>query len=274
MKFVIVGLGSIGKRHKENLETLGQKVIPAHHRDNLEQIIATEKPDGVLVCTPTSQHLQPALTALAADLPAFIEKPLSHNLDGVDQLKGKILVGYCLRFDRSLQEFKQQVDHVKPSEIKSVKIVAKSFLPDWHPGSNYTQSYSAKKEFGGGVLLDLSHEIDYALWFFGAFRSVTAKLEKSPELDIETEAIANLNLEFESGVKTNIYLSYASRLPARFCEIVTDSKTLRWDFVANNDMYLEEMKHFINVAAGKQQPLITAADGIKVLQVIETAKQQ
>ena len=82
----------------------------------------------------------------------------------------------------------------------------------------------------------------------------------------------NLNLEFESGVKTNIYLSYASRLPARFCEIVTDSETLRWDFVANNDMYLEEMKHFIDVCAGKVEPLITLTDGQKVLELIETAK--
>lgn len=272
MKFVIVGLGSIGKRHQKNLETLGHKVIPAHHQDNLKKIIADQKPNGVLVCTPTSQHLLPAHIALAADLPVFIEKPLSHNLDGVDELKGKILVGYCLRFDQSLNQFKTKIDALNKSEIRSVKIVCSSWLPDWHPGTDYTQSYSAKKDLGGGVLLDLSHEIDYALWFFGPTKKVTAKLKQSPEINIETESIADLNLEFLSGVKAAIHLSYASRQPDRYCEVVTETETLRWDFIANNDMYVEEMEHFIKVCQNKEQPLITLAEGRNVLEVIETAK--
>lgn len=272
MKFVIVGLGSIGKRHQKNLESLGHQVIPAHYQDNLEQILKSQKPDGVLVCTPTSEHMQPAQIALAAGLPVFIEKPLSHNLEGIDQLKGKVLVGYCLRFDKSLQEFKKKVDQLKPGQVKSVSIVAQSWLPDWHPDSDYTQSYSAKKELGGGVLLDLSHEIDYALWFFGSVKKVSAKLQQSPELNIETEAVADLDLDFVSGVKATIHLSYASRQPARFCELVTESDTLRWDFQPGNNMYIEEMKHFANVVSGKDEPLITLADGRNVLEVIETAK--
>ena len=272
MKFVVVGLGSIGQRHQKNLEHLGHQVVPVHSQDNLEQIISNEKPNGLLVCTPTSKHLQPALTALAADLPVFIEKPLSHNLDGVNELKGKILVGYCLRFDQSLRQFKAKIDNLDKNQIKSVSIVCQSWLPDWHPGRDYTQSYSAKKELGGGVLLDLSHEIDYALWFFGSVKKIEAKLKQSPELNIATEAIADLNLEFESGVKADIHLSYASRQSARFCEVMTGTETLRWDFVVNNDMYIAEMKHFINVAVGRQQPLITVADGRQVLEVIETAK--
>ena len=273
MRFVIVGLGSIGRRHQKNLASLGHQVIPAHHQDNLEHIIVREKPEGLLVCTPTSQHLQPALTALTANLPVLIEKPLSHNLDGVDQLKGKILVGYCLRFDQSLRQFKSKIDELESSQIKSVKIVCQSWLPDWHPGSDYSQSYSAKKELGGGVLLDLSHEIDYALWFFGPVKTISAKLTHSPELNIETESIADLNLKFKSGVKTGIHLSYASRQPTRFCEVVTESETLRWDFRPNNDMYIAEMKHFVKVCQGKEQPLITAAAGRRVLEVIKTAKK-
>lgn len=258
MKLVIVGLGSIGKRHKQNLELLGHEIIPSFG-----------KADGVLICNPTALHLQTALKATRLGLPVFIEKPLSHNLDNLDRLKGNILVGYCLRFDESLRKFKKTI----PSRgIKSVKIVCQSWLPDWHPSMNYRQSYSAKKELGGGVLLDLSHEIDYVLWFFGPVKKVSAKLQMAPELNIETEAIAGLQLEFISGIKADIHLSYASHQPARFCEIKTSDQLFRWDYQPNNEMYLEEMKHFIKVVKGQEKPLVTVADGINVLKVIETAK--
>jgi len=258
VKLVIVGLGSIGKRHKSNLEALGHKIVPS-----------PEKAEGVLVCNPTSFHLETALKFTRLDLPVFIEKPLSHNLDDLDQLKGNILVGYCLRFDRSLREFKEKISQEK---IQSVKIVCQSWLPDWHPQTDYRQSYSAKKELGGGVLLDLSHEIDYALWFFGPVKKVSAKLQMAPELNIETEAMADLNLEFVSGVKAEIHLAYASHKTERYCEAITDSSTLRWDFQPNNEMYLEEMRHFVRIIEGKEQPLVTIADGRRVLEVIEAAK--
>ncbi|MDZ7587018.1 MAG: Gfo/Idh/MocA family oxidoreductase [Patescibacteria group bacterium] len=258
MKLVIIGLGSIGKKHKQNLELLGHEIVPSF-----------ENVDGALVCNPTALHLETALKFTNLKMPVFIEKPLSHNLNGLDQLKGNILVGYCLRFNESLRKFK---NNIPQKGIKSVKIVCQSWLPDWHPQTDYRQSYSAKKELGGGVLLDLSHEIDYSLWFFGPVKKVSARLQMSPELEIETEAIADLELEFISGIKADIHLSYASHQPARFCEIKTNNKTLLWNFKSNNKMYLEEMKHFIKVIQGKEKPLVTVTDGINVLKVIETAK--
>lgn len=258
MKLAIVGLGSIGKRHKANLESLGHEVI----NDYAEA-------EGILICNPTAVHVKTALELQKYHIPIFIEKPISHNLDNLDKLTGKILVGYCLRFDRSLQEFKTKISREK---IKSVKIVCQSWLPDWRPDKDYRQSYSAKKELGGGVLLDLSHEIDYALWFFGPVKLVKARLQMAPELNIETEAKANLELEFVSGVKAEIYLSYADREYKRNCEVRTTDKTLRWDFKPNNEMYLEEIKHYIKVCEGKEEPLVTIADGKKVLEVVEAAK--
>jgi len=221
-----------------------------------------------LICNPTSLHLETAKKA--PGLPLFIEKPLSHNLDGIDRLQGKILVGYCLRFDQSLRQFKEKITGKK---ITKVKIVCQSWLPDWRPDKDYRQSYSAKKALGGGVLLDLSHEIDYALWFFGPVKKVTAKLRMAPELEIETEAIADLKLGFISGVTADIHLSYASRKAERYCEVVTDSGTLRWDYQPNNDMYIEEMKHFIDVCQGQAKPLVTVSDGRRVLEVIEVARR-
>ena len=260
MKFFIFGHGSIGKRHLQNLIDLG-------HEETTEISAAA----GFLICNPTSLHLETALKVIPYGKPIFIEKPLSHTLDGLDRLLGKILVGYCLRFDKSLQEFKQKISG---QNIKSVKIVCASWLPDWHPDKDYRQTYSAKRNLGGGVLLDLSHEIDYALWFFGPVKKVSAKIRQAPELNIETEAIADLTLEFASGVKADIHLSYASHETKRYCEIKTADKTWRWDYQPNNEMYLTEMKHFINVCHGKEAPLITAADGRRVIEVIETAKHQ
>ncbi|MEK7622413.1 MAG: Gfo/Idh/MocA family oxidoreductase [Patescibacteria group bacterium] len=258
MKLVIVGLGSIGKRHKTNLESLGHEVI----NDYAEA-------DGILICNPTALHVKTALEVQKYHLPIFIEKPISHNLDNLDKLAGNILVGYCLRFDWSLQEFKTKISQEK---IQAVKIVCQSWLPDWRPDKDYRQSYSAKKELGGGVLLDLSHEIDYALWFFGPVKTVKAKLQMVPELEIEIEAKVNLELEFVSGVKAEMYLSYADNEYKRFCEVQTDKEKLVWNFQPNNEMYVEEMKHFIKVIQEKEKPLITVADGKKVLEVIEAAK--
>lgn len=266
MKLVICGLGSIGKRHKVNLESLGHEVITDY-----------KQAQGILICNPTALHVKTALEAQKYHLPIFIEKPLSHNLDNLDKLAGNILIGYCLRFDRTLREFKAKISQEK---IQAVKIVCQSWLPDWRPASpsqgrpdkDYRQSYCAKKELGGGVLLDLSHEIDYALWFFGPVKTVKAKLQMVPELEIETEAKANLELEFVSGVKAEIYLSYADHEYKRFCEVQTDKENLLWSFKPNNEMYIEEIKHFIKVCEGKEEPLITVTDGKKVLEVVETAK--
>lgn len=263
MKFVIAGLGSIGSRHQKNLINLG-------HQETKQEKDA----DGFLICNPTALHLETALKVAHFERPIFIEKPLSHSLDGLEALRGTILVGYCLRFDQSLKEFKQKVDGLDKNKIKSVKIVCQSWLPDWRPGSDYRQSYSAKKDLGGGALLDLSHEIDYALWWFGPVKKVSAKIRQAPELNIETEAIADLKLEFVSGVKADIRLSYASHKYERFCEVKTADQTLRWDYHQNNEMYIDEIKHFIEVCQGKTKPQITIADGIKVLEVIEAAKRQ
>lgn len=258
MKFFIFGHGAIGNRHQRNLVSLG-------HREVTDVRLA----DCALICNPTSLHVPTALTV--PQLPLFIEKPLSHNLDNLDQLTGKILVGYCLRFDSSLQAFKQKINNQK---IKSAKIVCKSWLPDWRPEKDYRHSYSAKKSLGGGVLLDLSHEIDYPLWWFGPVKKVTAKLMLAPELEIETEAIADLKLKFVSGVTAEIHLSFASHKNERYCEVLTKDQTLRWDYQPNNEMYLAEMKHFIDICRSHADPLITVADGRRVLEVIEAAKRQ
>ena len=271
MKFIIVGLGSIGQRHQKILTDLGHEVIPCHQNDDLKSLIATNHPNGILICNPTSLHLKTA--KMAVGLPLLIEKPLSDNLDGITPLQGKILVAYCLRFQPGLIQIKQQLKAGVIGKVKTAEIFCSTYLPDWHPGTDYRQSYSAKKNLGGGVLLDLSHEIDYAVWFFGRVKTVSAKLKLAPELNIETEAVADLEIEFVSGVKTQIHLDYITKPPRRGCLIKGKTGNLSWQYPGPGNMYVDEIKHFIDVVQGKTKPLVPLADAKHVLEIIAAAKK-
>jgi len=270
MKLVIIGLGSIGTRHKNNLESLGHQVIPCHRGDNLLQLIKLEQPDGIFICNPTSLHLKTA--KMAAGLPLFIEKPLSHNLNGVNQLAGKILVGYCLRWQPGLQLIKEQLSQEVIGKAITAEIVCSTYLPEWHPGTEYTQSYSAKKSLGGGVLLDLSHEIDYAVWFFGRAKTVSAHLQMALDLNIETEAIADLDIVFESGVNAKIHLDYVTKSVKRYCEIQGEKGNLSWQYPGPENMYLDEIKHFIDMIKNNTPAFVPLADAKHDLEIIDAAK--
>ena len=285
MKFVIVGLGSIGQRHQKNLVDLGHETITCHRSDNLKQILKLHRPDGVFICNPTSLHLSAAMIAAEAGQHIFLEKPVSHNLKGIDKLIQKIRqkkmviqVGYNLRFEPKLRELKKA--SFKIGRIQEMTIVAASYLPDWRPETDYRQNYAAKKELGGGVLLDLSHEIDYAVWLLGKVKKVKAKLQKSDKLEMETEAIADLILNHDSGVTSQIHLDYVTKGYIRNCQIMGSKENLSWDFARIkdsdwdfNEMYLDEIKHFIKAIKGKVEPTPTIEEGRHVVEICKAAKE-
>jgi predicted dehydrogenase len=285
MKFVIVGLGSIGKRHQKNLESLGHEVVESHSDENLEKVLDKNKPDGVLVCNPTSLHTPTAIIIAKAGYPIFLEKPISHNLREVDKLiqliKQKNLVaqvGYNFRFEPELISLKQKVSQI--GQIKTVKIISSSYLPDWRPGTDYRQNYAAKKELGGGVLLDLSHEIDYAVWLFGKVLTVSANLKQFEDLKIDTEAIADITLRHEADVISQIHLDYVTKGYIRNCQITGEKGNLKWDFtkIKNsswdlNEMFIDELKHFIKAIKGEVKPSPTIEEGKHILEIIDAARE-
>lgn len=273
MKFIIAGLGSIGKRHQGILNDLGHEVIPCHRDDDLAQLIKTQKPSGVFICNPTSLHLAATKIALKFKLPVFVEKPLSDNLNDVDQLQGQILVAYCLHWQPGLRQIKQQLVNHAIGKVLKVKIFCSTYLPEWHPGTDYHQSYSAKRSLGGGVLLDLSHEIDYAVWFFGRAKAVSARLKSVPELKIETEAVADLKVEFVSGVIAEIHLDYITNPPRRGCLIQGETGSLSWEYPGPGSMYIDEVKHFIDIIEHNTKSIIPLADAKHVLKIIAAAKK-
>ena len=189
-------------------------------------------------------------------------------------------VGYNLRFEPELVKIKQQIDKKQFGNIYSARIVAGSYFPDWRPGIDYKQNYGARLDLGGGVVLDLSHEIDYAYWLFGKAKKVSAMLKKAPKLDIETEALAQLNIEFETGVITQIQIDYLSKTYRRNMEIVTEKETVFWDYANlkskgwnSEEMFIDEINHFVKAIKGEVEPMPTIEEGKHVVEICEAAKK-
>lgn len=318
MKFLVSGCGSIGKRHIRNLKALKAGQIIAHDvkieqcrevereygikaYSELEEALA-EKPDVALICTPSSLHITPALRAAVNGCHLFIEKPLSHSLDGVAELieivnqKGLLtLVGCNMRFHPAMIIMKELLDKRVIGKVICIRVQAGQYLPDWHPGEDYRQGYSARKKLGGGVILDGIHEIDYVRWFLGEASQVFCFSGKLSSLEIETEDTAEIFLNFKTGAIAEIHLDYIQRAYARSCQIIGEEGTILWDMnegqvkcysAANkewqvfpqkpdyeiNQMYVEEMRHFLLCLEGKVKPAQDISSAKKVLEIALAAK--
>lgn len=317
MKFLIVGCGSIGKRHLHNLVDLGYQDI--HVVDPQKPVLNQVKsefdvtihssleaaveiaPNISILANPTSFHVPAALELAKCGTHLFIEKPLSHSMEGVgellaivDEKKLVAMVAYSLRFFHGIRLLREMLQKGEIGKPLYVHAEAGQYLPDWRPGTNYRAQYSAQAEQGGGVILDLSHELDYLLWLFGPVQFVSAVKARVSDLDINVEDSADILLEHENGVISNVHLDYLQRFPARSCKIVGAEGTLIWNNAENsvrlfkaqsnawenhiystdrNEMYIREMKHFIKCVQQKDNPLISLKDGARVLQLIHSAMQ-
>lgn len=257
-KFFIIGCGSIGKRHINNLKSLlGKADIIAfdtepERREEVAcqyyvQVVETleegwrHSPKIVFVTTPTSQHVSVALEAARRGCHLFIEKPLSnlwdHNLEELlnEVRKKKLitLVGCNLRFHPGLKKVKQLLEDNTIGRVVAARVEVGQYLPDWRPWEDYRQSYSAKKSLGGGIILDAIHEIDYIRWMFGEITSVYCLSGKISHLEIEAEDTAAILLRFANGTIGEVHLDCVQRIYSRSCQIIGDEGTIRWDFTLN-----------------------------------------
>ena len=251
--FLIVGCGSIGKRHIGNLKKIGVKNIIACdlRKDRLKEVKSEFgvkslnnleeawncNPTVAFVTTPTSLHIPIAIEAAERGCHLFIEKPLSDTFETVDTLleivKRKNLVtivGCNMRFHPGLRKVKELIDQNIIGTIVAARIEAGQYLPDWHPLEDYRKNYSARIDLGGGVILDAIHELDYARWFLGDVEAVACFAAKKSHLEIETEDTAAILLRFKNGVIGEIHLDYVQRIYSRSCQIIGDEGTIRWDY--------------------------------------------
>ena len=301
MNVLINGLGSIAKKHITAIrETAPGTAIYALRSiagaTPYEDVINVQKgaslpvkPDFVIISNPTSLHRQSIEESIAFGCPLFIEKPVLSSTEGADELLRRLeanniltYVACNLRFHPVLQRLKEYLSDKSP-RINEVNIYCGSYLPSWRPGQDYTKSYSASAEMGGGVHLDLIHEIDYAYWLFGKPQDVMSIRRKVSSLQINSVDFAAYHLLYPEFV-VNIILNYYRKDAKRTIEVLTEDGTISADLVngqlsnENNEAlrdgpaniagtYSAQMRYFIENISRQQQPMNSFRESLDVLKI-------
>jgi predicted dehydrogenase len=242
MRIFILGLGSIGKRHYDNLKALKHEVYTGDIGDNLKFDV-----DCAFICTPTQFHVQQALEYIRRGIPIFIEKPLSWSLEELDTIEDAIgkykvlsMVGCNNRFHPSLLKAKTIADTGK---VIFVRAEAGYFLPFWRK-TDYRKSYSASEY--GGIVLDDIHSYDYLYWLFGKFKSIKTVCGKVSDLEIKKEDIAETSILFESGVSGSIHCDYLMKNYHKELSLYLPHEVVTYKIQPTNLMYKKEVEYFIS----------------------------
>ena len=320
-RILIVGLGSIGKLHlrlaRELMPSADIRVLRRKATNELPQYsdgcfssieeAISFAPQIAVIANPAPFHIITARSLAEIGVHLFIEKPLSDSLDGVSQLfevckKQNIflLTGYNLRFLPSLQRFRNFLGENIIGKVLSVHCEVGQYLPSWRPESNYRQGVSAKRELGGGALLELSHEIDYLRWIFGEVRWVKASLSRQSSLEIDVEDTVHIIMGFmpttdKRKLIAAVNLDFIRHDTSRLCTAIGENGSLRWNGLTGvvslyesgakewrelfqhqhtpDESYLAEWKNFISSITEDKAPLIAIEDGLKVLQIIEAVRK-
>lgn len=254
-RILVIGCGSIGKRHISNLIVLRAGEIRACDgvRERAQEtgtrfgietgtsLAAAWKwmPDVVLIATPPSSHVELAIEAARRGCDLFIEKPLSDRTRGIRELSGLVrkkdlvsMVGCNLRFHPGLVHVKQLLENRRIGRVVSAAVEFGQYLPDWHPAEDYRSGYSARVDLGGGVILDAIHEIDYIRWLIGEVKAVACMAGIFSSLELRTEDTAAMLLYFTRGAVGEVHLDYVQRAYSRRCKLVGEEGTIAWDFTA------------------------------------------
>jgi predicted dehydrogenase len=320
-RLLIVGQGSIGQRHLR----LARSLLPAadirvlRHRalestpehangcfTSLEDALAF-RPTVAVIANPAPFHMQAALPLAESGAHLLVEKPLAVGVEDVPPLFAAVkrggaalLVGYNLRFLPSLQAFRALLQEGNIGRVLSVRCEAGQYLPSWRPAIDYRQSVSARRELGGGALLELSHELDYLRWIFGEVDWVTAVLTRQSDLEVDVEDCASLVVGFAPSVNKHaslvgvVNLDFVRRDRSRLCVAIGTDGSLRWNGIAGtverfdpprgwsevfrhtpepDDSYLAEWRNLLGCAAGCETPFVTGEDGLRVLQIVDAARR-
>lgn len=313
---LVIGSGSAGRRHARNLRALGVTDLHVYDPDgaaveaaaretgatpakSVEAALGTGM-DAVLVATPPHLHTASAAAAVEAGAHLFIEKPLSHKADGIEEVlrraqrKGlTVMMGYNLRFHSAVQKVKALIDDGSVGRVMTVRAEFGQYLGDWRPDRDYRQGYITKSATGGGIILDASHEIDHTLWWAGPAVSVYAAAGKLSDLEMETEDTALVIMRHRSGALSELHLDCAQRGYARSARVTGTEGTVEWriehgvtwkrqtrgdethfpltpDFAGT---YVEEMRRFLGCIAGEAQPPVDGFGGLESLRAALAAKE-
>ena len=253
--------------------------------------------DFAIIANETNYHTKFVKKLVDSSIHVLIEKPLANSLTGIDSILKTVkrknlvtLMGYNLRFHPCISKIKELIDKKKLGTIISVHVENGSYLPNWHPGEDYVKSYAARKELGGGVVLTSSHEIDYLYWFFGDVKEIFSITGKFSNLKTNIEDHSSILLKFKNNIVAEVHLDYYQIPTSRYCKILTSTGTLYWNFQNNvvkfyskkqqkwvilkklsnydyNQMYFDELKHFIKCIKYKSKSVNDITQGAKTLEI-------
>jgi predicted dehydrogenase len=286
MKILIVGVGSIGKRHLGILMDMGMKdiVVCDNQKTRLEEVqnvypelrgsedYAETIKEGfnvVFICTPPHLHTDIMAKAVDKGCHVFCEKPLAMELKGFDEIERKagekdlvIMVGYVYRFCKPIQKIKEILDSKILGKIYSARTIISLYLPDWHPWEDYRDFFLSHKDLGGGALLEESHATDYIKWMMGDVKSVFCINKKLSDLEMDAEDMTIINLEFENE-------SIGAGLVRLFAAARGEWEEFELSFTP--DAYIEQLNHFFECIKNRKEPIIPLSDGIETLRICVAA---
>ena len=316
MKYLFCGLGSIGRRHLDNLISLGEKNIIAYRRKDLQiddvsikipiftdiNKAIVQKPDVAFITNPSAFHMQLALKLAKSGCHLFIEKPLSINLQGSEELleisrerKLAIFIGFMMRYHPAVRQIKEWISHDLIGFPISVRMSCGEYLPLWHPHEDYRKSYAGNAKLGGGPIFTLCHEIDILSWLFGQPISLFALSSRKSSLEITTEHAVEILMQFKDKLVAEIHLDYLQNPAERKWSIIGNEGKIEFDYYSNilelhsyknkrkivtkktiiyndrfrrNDMFKLELKSFIDSIRMNKKTEISLQDGIDNLKIL------
>ncbi|AWL11626.1 hypothetical protein HMF8227_01145 [Saliniradius amylolyticus] len=312
---LVVGLGNISHRHRRNIKRLypdaavmalsasGRQVLDVPDADIIGQTFEQAldwQPDYAIIASPASSHLDYAIALIQAGTACLIEKPLCANRDQLARLNqfpadARVAVGYCLRHLPAAQLVKEQLDQQALGKIIGCQISAGQYLPLWRP-TEHGDSVSSQAHLGGGVLLELSHELDYLQWFFGPCEIQSALLRHSSLLTLDVEEVADLSLLSQGNVACQVHLDFLQNPAQRYCSILGTQGRLHWDLITNqirhwngtetervlyhqpeydrNDMYLKQLKEFEAMTQGRPHQCVSLQEAAATIHLVDSIKQK
>jgi len=255
LRFLIVGLGSIGERHVRNLLALGyhdvhvvrrapappRTVSPSSFTTHLDLGEALSvRPHAVVIAAPTAMHVAIALEAVRMGAHVLIEVPLASSLEGVEELRREaegrravVLMGHNLRFHPCLVKMKELVDSGKIGSPIFARAEFGEHLPACHPWEDYRTGYAARRALGGGVVLTSIHEVDFLYWMLGPVVEVAAMTGRLGGLDIDVEDTAAILMRHRNGATSEVHVDFVQPAYSRVCKVVGREAAIRWELREN-----------------------------------------
>ena len=292
VKSLVIGYGSIGERHARILKELGCKVsiVSSHEAAfkpcfaTVEEALRAEQPECAVIANETVKHFETLVKLRQAGFQGnvLVEKPVFYSspetpVAGTEN----VFIAYNLRLHPLLSRLKSVLEGEK---IISVQAYVGRYLPRWRPARDYRKSYSAKQTAGGGVLRDLSHEIDYLLWILGRWERVTAIGGHFSHLDINSDDTFGLMFKTKRSPLVTLQMNYLDRVGRREIIVNTDKYTFFGDLISG-DLKIDDAVESFAVERDftykaehqallkkKFETLCSFEEGMEVLSFVEAAE--